>query len=333
MRAVNQDGTVQCDADGAGTGDITGVTDGTGLSGGGASGDVSLAVAFGGSGAAGTAARSDHTHATAATDSTAVGNSAMAANTGAWNTAVGSRALQFNVAGTAHTAVGDEVMWTTDGGSENTAIGHASMRLLVGSYNTAVGSQTLKFIQGNSNIGIGHFAGDWTNAGDNNIYIANPGKPGFGDESNRIRIGFGHVATFIQGIRGSTTGVNDAVPVLIDSQGQLETASSSRRFKDDIADMGGLAEGLQRLRPVQFRYRQPFADGSTPVQYGLIAEEVAEVYPELVARSADGSIETVKYHVLPTLLLAEVQRLERERAALARELVELRALVEGMSQK
>ena len=84
---------------------------------------------------------------------------------------------------------------------------------------------------------------------------------------------------------------------------------------------------------MQFRYRQPFTDGSMPIQYGLIAEEVAEVYPELVAHSADGSIETVKYHVLPTLLVAEVQRLERERAALARELAELRALVEGMSRR
>jgi hypothetical protein len=109
-----------------------------------------------------------------------------------------------------------------------------------------------------------------------------------------------------------TTGQNNAIPVLIDSNGQLGTASSSRRFKEDIQDMAETSSGLMRLRPVTFRYKKQFVDGSKPIQYGLIAEEVAEVYPDLVAHSADGQIETVKYQVLPTMLLNEVQRQQLE---------------------
>jgi polyhydroxyalkanoate synthesis regulator phasin len=82
----------------------------------------------------------------------------------------------------------------------------------------------------------------------------------------------------------------------------------SRRYKEDIQDMGDTSSGLLRLRPVTFRYKKPFTDGSQPVQYGLIAEEVAEVYPDLVAHSADGQIETVKYQVLGPMLLNELQK-------------------------
>jgi hypothetical protein len=88
----------------------------------------------------------------------------------------------------------------------------------------------------------------------------------------------------------------------------LGVATSSRRFKEDIHDMADASDGLMRLRPVTFRYKQPFDDGTKPIQYGLIAEEVAEVYPDLVAHSADGQIETVKYQVLDPMLLNEVQK-------------------------
>jgi len=113
---------------------------------------------------------------------------------------------------------------------------------------------------------------------------------------------------FAAGIRGVTTGNNDAIPVVIDSNGQLGTVSSSRRFKEDIHDMDTVSSGLMRLRPVTFRYQRPFADGSKPIQYGLIAEEVADVYPDLVTHSADGQIETVKYQVLDSMLLNELQK-------------------------
>jgi hypothetical protein len=117
---------------------------------------------------------------------------------------------------------------------------------------------------------------------------------------------------FAGGIRGVTTGNNDAIPVVIDSNGQLGTVSSSRRFKEDIHDMDTVSSGLMHLRPVTYRYQMPFADGSKPIQYGLIAEEVADVYPDLVAHSADGQIETVKYQVLDSMLLNELQKQHKQ---------------------
>jgi hypothetical protein len=99
--------------------------------------------------------------------------------------------------------------------------------------------------------------------------------------------------------------VADAVNVLIDSNGQLGTISSSRRYKEDIADMGDVSARLEALRPVTFRYKKPFANGEKPVQYGLIAEEVAEAFPELTVRNAEGQPETVKYQDLTPLLLNE----------------------------
>src|SRR5262249_53386875 len=82
--------------------------------------------------------------------------------------------------------------------------------------------------------------------------------------------------------------------------------------KEDIQDMGDASSGLMRLRPVTFRYQKPIADGSKPIQYGLIAEEVEKVYPDLVGRSADGQVQTVKYQVLDSMLLNEVQRQQTE---------------------
>ena len=129
--------------------------------------------------------------------------------------------------------------------------------------------------------------------------------PGIGTQgTNPIN----QTSLFAAGIRGVTTGNNDAIPVVIDSNGQLGTVSSSRRFKEEIHDMDTVSRGLMRLRPVTFRYQKPFADGSKPIQYGLIAEEVADVYPDLVAHSADGQIETVKYQVLDSMLLNELQK-------------------------
>ena len=136
------------------------------------------------------------------------------------------------------------------------------------------------------------------------------GNQGTSGDDHVIRIGDVQTQTFIAGI----SGVNvSGVPVLvIKFSGQLGIASSSRRFKEEIRDMGDDSQGLLRLRPVTFRYKQSFPDGSKPIQYGLIAEEVAEVYPDLVARSADGQIETVKYQVLDSMLLNEVQRQQEE---------------------
>jgi hypothetical protein len=163
----------------------------------------------------------------------------------------------------------------------------------------------------------------------NNIHI---GSQGSGADSGTIRIGTpaNQSSFFAAGVRGVTTANNDAIPVVIDSSGQLGTVNSSRRFKEDIRDMGDASRGLLRLRPVTFRYRKPFADGSEPIQYGLIAEEVAEVYPDLVAHSADGQIETVKYQVLDAMLLNELQRQQRMLEQQQREIEALKAQRNGV---
>jgi hypothetical protein len=126
-----------------------------------------------------------------------------------------------------------------------------------------------------------------------------------------MRLGSVQTRTFIAGIRG--TPMTNGVPVVIDSNGQLGTSGmSSRRFKEDIRDMADSSRGLFALRPVTFHYKEPAADGAKPLEYGLIAEEVAPVYPDLVVYGADGQIETVQYHKLTPMLLNELQHLNRQ---------------------
>jgi hypothetical protein len=124
-----------------------------------------------------------------------------------------------------------------------------------------------------------------------------------------IRIGSTSQNSFYAaGVYGVTTALTGAVEVFVDSAGQLGTKSSSIRFKEDVHDMADASDGLLQLRPVTYRYKQAYADGSQPVDYGLIAEEVAQVYPDLVARNASGQIETVQYSKLTPMLLNEVQK-------------------------
>jgi len=216
-------------------------------------------------------------------------------------------------------ALGLFSMTSNTGGYANTAIGQSALaQNTAGSFNTATGEGALASnITGSNNIAIGvSAAGKVSSGNSNNIHI---GTQGAAADSSTIRIGgntnLGDTAAqtsfFVSGVRGVNTANNNAVPVVIDSAGQLGTVSSSRRFKEAIQDMGEVSSGLMRLRPVTFRYQRPFADGSKSVQYGLIAEEVAEVYSDLVAHSADGQIETVKYQALDSMLLNEVQRQER----------------------
>ena len=134
------------------------------------------------------------------------------------------------------------------------------------------------------------------------------GTLGEGDETNTIRIGnLLQNRAFIAGIWGSTIGSN-GVSVYVDSNGQLGTVLSSRRFKEQIRDMGDSTNALMKLRPVTFLYKPEYDKGPRTLQYGLIAEEVAEVYPELVAYEPDGKPYTVKYQYLTTMLLNEMQK-------------------------
>lgn len=238
--------------------------------------------------------------------------------TGSNNTAVGYDTLYNNSIGGNNTALGSSALGTNTNGSYNTAVGYYALGSSGGSNNgagsnTAIGYFALgNATSGSGNIGIGDTAGGNITTGSNNIEIGNGGSSG---ESGVIRIGTLGTQTsfFAAGIAGANVS---GVAVVVDtSTGQLGIATSSRRYKEDIHDMGDASRGLLKLRPVMFRYKKPAPDGSKPMQYGLIAEEVAEVYPDLVVRSADGKIETVKYQVLTPMLLNEVQRQESEISA------------------
>jgi hypothetical protein len=254
-----------------------------------------------------------------------LGVGALLSNTtGYFNTAVGPYALSHNTTGGDNVAIGQEALGLNTSGYNNTAIGGSDA---LGEFGVLG-----RITTGHDNIAIGILAGYFVSSGNSlNIHIGNSGAP---SDNGTIRIGAPSAQSsfFAAGIRGATTANNDAVPVLIDSNGQLGTVSSSRRFKEDIHDMGDASNGLMRLRPVTFRYTKPFADGSKPIQYGLIAEEVAEVYPDLVARSADGQIETVKYQLLDSMLLNEVQRQQRMIEKQRREIEELKSQLDGLSE-
>lgn len=226
-------------------------------------------------------------------DNTAVGYQALYTNdptsttNGNANTAVGSQSLYSNTTGKANTAVGIVSLYSTDTGSENTALGYQALYGNLG---------------GSYNIGIGYGGGSLLTTGSSNIAIGNYGVAG---ESNTIRIGSAPNQTraFIAGITGANVGTSSAV--YVNAAGQLGTVQSSIRYKQDVQDMGETSTRLLELRPVTFHYRN---DPEGPLQYGLIAEEVEQVLPELVVHDATGRPETVAYHELPTMLLNELQK-------------------------
>ena len=263
-------------------------------------------------------------------ENTAVGDYALRLNVASGrNTAVGQYALNSNLGydlkGTfygANTAIGARAMVYNVDGTYNTSVGTESLHDNASGFrNTAVGSSALFNSTGDHNIALGEGAGLNLTSGDNNMMLGNDGET---SESNTIRIGRNnvpvHTRAFIAGVRGVTTDNADAIEVLIDSAGQLGTVSSSRRYKREIQDMGSHSEALMELRPVTFKYRRPYADGSSPTEVGLVAEEVAEVMPDLVVTDESGEPETVKYRLLSVMLLNEVQKLRREVDALRAEL-------------
>ncbi len=240
-------------------------------------------------------------------NNTATGFFALQANTnGGNNTANGFQALVSNTVGSDNTASGFAALGGNVNGVSNTASGSGALSYNVaGANNTGMGYNALNKATGGNNTGLGAYAGESVTTGSYNIEV---GPTGTSTDDHVIRIGDVQTATFIAGIRGTTTGNSDAVAVVVDSKGQLGTVNSSGRFKEDVRDMADASSGLLRLRPVTYRYKQAYADGSKPIDYGLIAEEVAEVYPDLVVKGADGLVQTVQYQKLPPMLLNELQK-------------------------
>jgi hypothetical protein len=267
---------------------------------------------------------------TTGVQNTAVGAQALFNNTADKNTAEGFRALINNTTGNSNTAIGVSALLRNVTGGFNTAIGFSALEDNNATVNTAIGANALQHnTTGDRNIALGVNAGLFLTTGSDNIDIANAGVAG---ESSTIRIGNSNVngqnRAFIVGIRGVTTGNADAVPVVIDSAGQLGTVGSSRRFKKEIKPMDKTSEAILGLKPVTFHYKSDSKD--TP-QFGLIAEEVAEVNPNLVVRDEKGEIYTVRYDAVNAMLLNEFLKEHREVAELKSTVAEQRKGMEAMA--
>src|SRR5262249_25351896 len=202
-------------------------------------------------------------------------------------------------------------------GYRNTALGFSALLFNTGGpYNTALGYQALYNSTGSRNTAIGYNAGIHLSSGDFNIYL---GNTGVASESTTMRLGSVQTRTSITGIAGVPIS---GATVTINNAGQLGIVASSARYKRDIQDMAAGSQGLYRLRPVIFRYKQ---DPQGQRQYGLIAEEVAKVYPELVTKGPDGKGGSVQIHELAPSLLNDMQRQQRE-------IVELKAQAQQVAE-
>jgi hypothetical protein len=224
-------------------------------------------------------------------DNTAIGTRALFSSTGNASTAVGRDALTNNITGVNNTATGFQALASNIDGNGNTANGKSALSSNTsGLGNTALGFQALlNNTGGSANTAIGANAGSNVMTATGVICIGNIGAD-VGD------------TCFIGNIRGVTTQNGDALPVLIDSAGQLGTMSSSLRFKTRIEPMSETSESILALKPVTFQYKN---DATGTPQFGLIAEEVAEVNPNLVVRDKNGEIYTVRYDAVNAMLLNE----------------------------
>ena len=277
---------------------------------------------------------------TTGTSNTGDGWRALFQNTtGARNTASGRQALLSNTTGFENTATGSVALQNNTTGNDNTATGFAALNSnTTGALNTANGTGALVNSTGDLNVALGFAAGVNLATGNNNIDVGNVGVQ---REANAIRIGaqvavtdqFGvlhpaHTATYIAGIRDTPTGIGDAIPVLIDSAGQLGTMSSSRRFKKEIRPMDKESEPVLALKPVTFHYK---SDSKGTPQFGLIAEEVAKVNPDLVVRDRNGEIYSVRYEAVNAMLLNEFLKQHQTVQELKKQVAELTAGLQKVS--
>jgi len=261
-------------------------------------------------------------------------NSAFGSNalfslvSGSDNTAVGADALFSEQTGFNNTAVGIGALNHENGGLENTAIGVWALYNNTTGGGTAIGAYALQNnTTGNGNIAIGALAGANLTTGNDNIDIDNDGVAG---ESSTIRIGMPgtHTATYIAGIFGVTTPGGTAV--YINSNGQLGTAPSSRRFKEEIKPMSKASEPLFALEPVTFRYKKEIDSAGTS-QFGLVAEQVAQVDPDLVVRDKEGKPYSVRYDQVNAMLLNEFLKEHRKVEAQETTIAELKAGLKSLT--
>jgi len=251
---------------------------------------------------------------------TATGRAALTFNTtGNNNTADGHDALFSNTTAIRNTATGSFALFSNTTGPNNTALGYfALFSNTTGNSNTASGYDALvNNTTGIGNIALGNFAGANLTTGDNNIDVGNVGIAG---ESNTIRIGTvgTQTATYIAGISGIPIGAG--VAVRVNASGQLGTVASSARFKDEIKPMDKASEAILALKPVTFHYKKEL-DPDGIRQFGLVAEDVAKVNPDLVVRDAEGKVYTVRYEAVNAMLLNEFLKehrtVEEQKATIA----------------
>jgi len=223
--------------------------------------------------------------------------------TGTNDVGVGAASLSSITSGTANTAIGESTLILTTTGFGNTAGGYQALfNNTSGGSNVAIGLFSLiNNTTGSGNIALGSSAGNNLTTGNSNIDIGNVGVAA---EANTIRIGTtgNQTSTFIAGISGVTVSGGAAVSIL--ANGQLGTITSSRRFKDNIQPMNNASESLLKLNPVTFTYKKELDAKNIP-QWGLIAEEVAAINPDLVVLDEKGEINTVRYEQINAMLLNE----------------------------
>jgi hypothetical protein len=237
-----------------------------------------------------------------------------------------------------NTATGDYALFNLTTGTRNTAIGFWALNTnTTGGKNTAIGFQALvDNTAGNNNIALGYAAGIFT-AGDNNIHIGNVGA----QESDTIRIGT--VAsrgirefqsnTYIAGISGVT--IAGGVPVIIDANGHLGSTTSSERFKDEVKPMDKASEAILVLKPVTFHYKKELDPDGIP-QFGLVAEQVEKVNPDLVVRDTKGKPYSVRYDQVNAMLLNEFLKehktVQEQGDTIARLQKQIEALTVGLQE-
>ena len=262
---------------------------------------------------------------------TANGNSALGNNfSGSYNTATGNDALVNNISGSYNAANGLNALYSNTTGQQNTGTGvNALLSNTIGNYNTAMGINALLNNNGSSNVGLGVNAGKNLTTGSGNVCIGAT-VLGVAGESNTTRIG------------NIYSSVASGRAVYVNSDNKIGTLASTRRVKKDIKPIDKASESVLALKPVSFRYKKEI-DASGTLQFGLVAEEVADINADLVTRDSEGKPETVRYEAVNAMLLNEflkehrtVQELKsvvaKQEAAAAQQQKQIEALTAGLQK-